>query len=410
MSNHHWSVPDGSVTTPLGFVAAAVAAGIKQSGRPDLVLVAADRNCAAAGVFTRNRAPAAPVLLDRATLATNNATLRGVLINAGNANACTGEPGLADAREMQRLAAVAVGARPEQMLVMSTGVIGVPLPMARVAAGVAALAPLLAAGGGPAAAEAIMTTDTRPKRVAVVADLPGGRVTIGGMAKGAGMIHPDMATLLGVLTTDAVITPDLLDELLREAVSASFNAISIDGDTSTNDTVVLLANGASGVAVADDESRARFAAALTDLCVQLAQMIVRDGEGATRFVTLLVSGAASAGDARRAADTIATSPLVKTAFAGGDPNWGRIVMAAGRSGAALDPARLALWVVAPGALPLQLVRGGTPTGYAEADAAAIFALPEFTVHLDLGLGDGAATLWTTDLSHEYVTINADYRT
>ena len=410
MGNHHCSVPDGSVTSPQGFVAAAVAAGIKQSGRPDLVLVAADRDCAAAGVFTRNRVAAAPVLLDRATLAAGRAALRGVLINAGNANACTGEPGLADAREMQRLAAAALGTRPEQLLVMSTGVIGVPLPMTRVAAGVAALAPLLSAGGGLAAAEAIMTTDTRPKRAAVVVDLPGGQVTIGGMAKGAGMIHPDMATLLGVLTTDAVVAPDVLDSSLREAVAASFNAISIDGDTSTNDSIILFANGAVGVAVADDESRARFAAALTDLCVQLAQMIVRDGEGATRFVTLVVSGAASTVDARRMADTIATSPLVKTAFAGGDPNWGRIMMAAGRSGAALDPARLALSVIAPGAPPLQLVRGGTPTGYAEADAAAVFAQPEFTVHLDLGLGDGAATLWTTDLSHEYVSINADYRT
>ena len=393
-----------------------MAAGIKQSGRPDLVLVAADRDCAAAGVFTRNRVPAAPVLLDRETLAANPTALRGVLINAGNANACTGAPGLADAREMQQLAANAVGARPEQFLIMSTGVIGVPLPMERVRAGVAALAPRLAADGGPAAAEAIMTTDTRPKRAAVEVDLPGGRVTIGGMAKGAGMIHPDMATLLGVLTTDAAIAADVLQASLREAIAASFNAISIDGDTSTNDSVVLLANGAAGVAVADgppsadDESRARFTTALTDLCVHLAQLIVRDGEGATRFVTLVVSGAETAADARRAADTIATSPLVKTAFAGGDPNWGRIVMAAGRSGAALDPARLALWVEAPGAPPLQLVRGGTPTGYAEADAAAVFAQPEFTVRLDLGLGDGAATLWTTDLSHDYVTINADYRT
>lgn len=410
MGDYHRIVADGSVTTPRGFVAAAVAAGIKQSGRPDLVLVAADRDCAAAGVFTRNRVPAAPVLLDRETLAANPTALRGVLINAGNANACTGAPGLADAREMQRLAAAATGGQPEQFLIMSTGVIGVPLPMERVRAGVAMLAPLLAAGGGLAAAEAIMTTDTRPKRAAVEVDLPAGRVTIGGMAKGAGMIHPDMATLLGVLTTDAAIAADALESSLREAVAASFNAISIDGDTSTNDSVVLLANGAAGVAIADDESRARFTAALTDLCLHLAQLIVRDGEGATRFVTLVVSGAESAADARRAADTIATSPLVKTAFAGGDPNWGRIMMAAGRSGAALDPTRLALWVEAPGAPPLQLVRGGTPTGYAEADAAAVFAQPEFTVRLDLGLGDGAVTLWTTDLSHEYVSINADYRT
>jgi len=403
-------LPDGSATSPRGFRTAAVAAGIKPSGRPDLVLVVSDRDCAAAGVFTRNRVAAAPVLLDRATLAAGRAALRGVIINAGNANACTGAPGLADAREMQRLAAEAVGARPEQFLVMSTGVIGVPLPMARVRAGVAAAAPLLAAEGGPAAAEAIMTTDTRPKRAALAVELTGGRVRLGGMAKGAGMIHPDMATLLGLLTTDAAIAPDDLDALLRDAVAGSFNAISIDGDTSTNDTVLLLANGAANVGLSDAESRARFAAALTDLCVQLAQMIVRDGEGATRVVTVRVTGAASAADARRVADTIATSPLVKTAFAGGDPNWGRILAAAGRSGAAIEPERLSLWVGAPGAEPLQLVHAGTPTAFGEADAAAVFARPEFTAHVDLGLGDGEATLWTTDLTHEYVTINADYRT
>ena len=404
------SLSDGSPTTPLGFRAAAVAAGIKQSGRPDLVLVVSDRDCAAAGVFTSNRVAAAPVLLDRETLAAGRAALRGVIINAGNANACTGAPGLADAREMQQLAAAAVGARPPQFLVMSTGVIGVPLPMERVRTGVAAAAPLLSAEGGPAAAGAIMTTDTRPKRAAVEVELTGGRVRLGGMAKGAGMIHPNMATLLGLLTTDAAVAPDDLDVLLRDAVAGSFNAISIDGDTSTNDTVLLLANGAAGVALSDAESRARFAAALSDLCRQLAQMIVRDGEGATRVVTLRVTGATSAADARRAADAIATSPLVKTAFAGGDPNWGRILAATGRSGAMVDPDRLSLWVGAPGAEPLQLVRAGTPTAFREADAAAVFALPEFTAHVDLALGDGEATLWTTDLTHEYVTINADYRT
>ncbi len=404
------SLSDGSPTTPLGFRAAAVAAGIKQSGRPDLVLVVSDRDCAAAGVFTSNRVAAAPVLLDRETLAAGRAALRGVIINAGNANACTGAPGLADAREMQQLAAAAVGARPPQFLVMSTGVIGVPLPMERVRTGVAAAAPLLSAEGGPAAAEAIMTTDTRPKRAAVEVELTGGRVRLGGMAKGAGMIHPNMATLLGLLTTDAAVAPDDLDALLRDAVAGSFNAISIDGDTSTNDTVLLLANGAAGVALSDAESRARFAAALSDLCRQLAQMIVRDGEGATRVVTLRVTGATSAADARRAADAIATSPLVKTAFAGGDPNWGRILAATGRSGAMIDPDRLSLWVGAPGAEPLQLVRAGTPTAFREADAAAVFALPEFIAHVDLALGDGETTLWTTDLTHEYVTINADYRT
>ena len=403
-------LPGGGVTSPRGFVAAAVAAGIKQSGRPDLVLVAAAGDCAAAGVFTRNQVAAAPVLLDRETLAANSAAIRGVVINAGNANACTGAPGLADARRMQALVAEAIGGRPEQYLVMSTGVIGVPLPMGRVGNGIRAAAPLLAESNGAAAAEAIMTTDTRPKSLALTVELPGGRVTLGGMAKGAGMIHPDMATLLGVLTTDAQVAPDDLAALLREAVAGSFNAISIDGDTSTNDTILLLANGASGVAVADEAGRALFAAALGELCRVLAMMVVGDGEGVTRVVTVRVTGAATAADARRVADTIATSPLVKTAFAGGDPNWGRIMMATGRSGVALDQHKLALSVGGPGQRPLQLVRDGTPTDYHESAAAAVFAHPEFVVHVDLGLGTGEATLWTTDLTHDYVTINADYRT
>ncbi|WP_374687959.1 bifunctional glutamate N-acetyltransferase/amino-acid acetyltransferase ArgJ, partial [Promineifilum sp.] len=324
------TLPDGGVTSPQGFRAAAVAAGIKQSGRPDLVLVASDRDCAAAGVFTRNQVVAAPVLLDRETLAANATALRGVLINAGNANACTGAPGLDDAREMQRLAAAALAAGPEQLLIMSTGVIGVPLPMERVRAGVAVLAPRLSPAGGRAAAEAIMTTDTRPKHLAVELDLSGGRVTLGGMAKGAGMIHPNMATLLGVLTTDAALPAGDLYALLCEATDATFNAISIDGDTSTNDTVLLLANGASGVAVSGPDDRARFAAALQHLCHELAMMIVHDGEGVTRVVALRVSGARTPAEARQIANTIATSPLVKTAFAGGDPNWGRILAAAGR--------------------------------------------------------------------------------
>ncbi len=404
------TLPDGGVTSPQGFRAAAVAAGIKQSGRPDLVLVASDRDCAAAGVFTRNQVVAAPVLLDRETLAANATALRGVLINAGNANACTGAPGLDDAREMQRLAAAALAARSGQLLIMSTGVIGVPLPMERVRAGVAALAPRLSPAGSRAAAEAIMTTDTRPKHLAVELDLSGGRVTLGGMAKGAGMIHPNMATLLGVLTTDAALPAGDLYALLCEATDATFNAISIDGDTSTNDTVLLLANGASGVAVSGPDDRARFAAALHHLCHELAMMIVRDGEGVTRVVALRVSGARAPAEARQIANTIATSPLVKTAFAGGDPNWGRILASAGRAGVPLDQGCLALWVGAPGAEPLQLVRDGTPTGFREEEAAAVFAAPEFAVRLDLGLGAAEATVWTTDLTHEYVTINADYRT
>jgi glutamate N-acetyltransferase/amino-acid N-acetyltransferase len=311
---------------------------------------------------------------------------------------------------MQALVAAAVGCDPAQVLVMSTGVIGVPLPLDKVRVGVASAAPLLSADGSRAAAEGIMTTDTRAKHLAVALDLPGGRVVLGGMAKGAGMIHPDMATMLSLITTDAAIAPADLDRQLRDAADVSFNAISIDGDTSTNDTLLLLANGAGGVEVSSAADLAAFGEALTALCLELGLMIVRDGEGATRFVEIRVSGAADRADARRVASTIATSPLVKTAFAGGDPNWGRLFMAAGRSGATFDADQLSLWIGREGAEPLAIVRDGAPTGYAEADAAAVFAAPAFTVHLDLGAGTAEATMWTCDLSHDYVTINADYRT
>ena len=401
---------DGGVASPRGFSAAAVAAGIKQSGRPDLVLVVSDRDCAATGVFTRNQVAAAPVLLDREILAANASSIRGVVINAGNANACTGAAGLAAAREMQQSMAGVLGGTASQYLVMSTGVIGVPLPMARVQAGIVTAAPLLSPNFSRAAAEAIMTTDTRPKFMALEVDLPGGRVALGGMAKGAGMIHPDMATLLGLLTTDADIPAAVLDELLREAVDGSFNAISVDGDTSTNDTILLLANGASGIALNGSEGRASFAEALRELCHALAMMVISDGEGVTKVVTVRVTGAASDADARRVADTIATSPLVKTAFAGGDPNWGRIMMATGRSGVELHQERLALAITTPGGESLEIVRNGTPVNYRESDAAAIFAQHEFTVHVDLGDGASEVVMWTTDLTHDYVTINADYRT
>ncbi|HEY1410069.1 MAG TPA: bifunctional ornithine acetyltransferase/N-acetylglutamate synthase, partial [Promineifilum sp.] len=274
------TIDEGGVTSPRGFTAAAVAAGIKESGRPDLALVVSEHDCAAAAVFTSNRVAAAPVLIDRETLEQGNTSIRGVVINAGNANACTGAPGLAGARESQRLMAEAIGTRPDQILLMSTGVIGVPLPMDRMRAGITAALPTLAVSSGLAAAEAIMTTDTRPKHLAIELDLPDGRVVLGGMAKGAGMIHPDMATMLCLITTDAAVSADDLQNALRNAVAVSFNAISVDGDTSTNDTVLLLANGASGVRIADGESRLLFADALNALCYELAMMIVADGEGA----------------------------------------------------------------------------------------------------------------------------------
>ncbi len=407
--NHKFQTA-GSVTSPAGFVAGTAAAGIKYPDRLDLALIVSEHDCAAAGVFTRNLVAAAPVVLGRETLAANNHAIRAVLANAGNANACTGQTGLLNARQTQQLVASAVGCRAEQVLTLSTGVIGVQLPMERMQAGILQAVESLSPTYGRQAAEAIMTTDTRPKHLAVEVLLSGGAITIGGIAKGAGMIHPNMATLLGVLTTDAAVAPANMQGLLQTAVDGSFNAISIDGDTSTNDTVLLLANGVSGVAVTGQTDLALFGEALNALCRELALMVVSDGEGVTKVVTVQISGALDDAAARQVANTIATSPLVKTAFAGGDANWGRILAAAGRAGVPFNPAQAQLWIGVHQPNELQLLGNGKPTSYQEAEAAAVFAQPSFQVHLDLGAGSGTATMWTSDLTQEYVRINADYRT
>jgi glutamate N-acetyltransferase/amino-acid N-acetyltransferase len=403
---------DGTVTTAKGFMAGAVAAGVKQSGNLDVAVVASERECVGTAVFTTNQVAAAPVLVDKATLANNQARLRAVVANAGNANACTGEQGMANARAMQQMAAAALGCDPDQVLVLSTGVIGVQLPMDKVEAGILGAVGEIKSGGaagrrggGERAARAIMTTDTRPKQLAVLVELPGGTVTVGGMAKGSGMIHPNMATMLAVVTTDAAVLAAVLDGALWTAVNRSFNCISVDGDTSTNDTVILLANGASGVAV-DEAGLAAFQGAVTAVCIELAKMIVRDGEGASKFVEIQVSGTATEAEAHQIANTIATSPLVKTAFAGGDPNWGRILAAAGRAGVPFDQNECALWV----GDGLQLLRNGAPADFREAAAAAVFGQSDIRLHLSVGTGRGEATVWTCDLTHEYVSINADYRT
>lgn len=400
----------GSVTSPAGFKAAATICGLKESGALDLTILFSDKDCTSSAVFTRNRVAAAPVILDRETLAANPSRIRAVVANAGIANACTGATGLEAARATQRMAADALGVDPNQVLVLSTGVIGVQLDLLKMEEGIRLTASDLSPKHGPSAAQAIMTTDTRPKQAAVRLVLPGGEVTIAGMAKGSGMIHPDMATLLSVLTTDAAISPVLLDELLRGAVDRSFNRISVDGDTSTNDTVLVLANSACGVTVEDRASLTAFRAGLNFVCLALAQEIIRDGEGVTKFITLQVRGAREEGEALRVARAIATSPLVKTAFAGGDPNWGRILAAAGRAGVSLEPDRLTLWIGEGEVADLQLVRGGTPTAYDESNAAQVFAASEIAVRLDLGMGEEAATIWTCDLTHEYITINSEYRT
>ncbi len=403
-------INNGSVTTPSGFEAGTAACSIKKPGLQDLAILYSQADCAAAAVFTRNQVVAAPVIVDRETISNNSERIRAVVANSGNANACTGPLGLENARQIQEVAAGALECNPDQVLVLSTGVIGVQLPMNKIQEGIIKASTDLSPKNGPVAAKAIMTTDTHPKHIALKLELPGGTVTIGGIAKGAGMIHPNMATLLGVFTTDAAVAPNQLDQMLRTAVNQSFNRISIDGDTSTNDTVLLLANGSSRVAVSDRESIAKFQEALTSICTDLAKMIVRDGEGAGKFVEIQVTGAPDDGAAHMVATTIATSPLVKTAFAGSDANWGRILAAAGRAGVTFDQYETALWIGIRSAKELQLVAHGTPLNYQEKDAAAIFAEPEFKVLLTLGAGPGMATMWTTDLTHEYVSINADYRT
>jgi glutamate N-acetyltransferase/amino-acid N-acetyltransferase len=403
-------IEEGSVTMPAGFAAGTAASGIKKPGILDLALVYSSYDCNTSAVFTSNQVVAAPVIVDRETVKKNNRRIRAIVANSGNANACTGSPGLDNAKQMQNLAASALNCEPNQVLVLSTGVIGVQLPMARIAAGIKEAAHKLARENGKLAAQAIMTTDTFRKQMSVQVTLSGGEVTIGGMAKGSGMIHPNMATLLGVFTTDAAIAPDLLNQMLRTAVNQSFNRISVDGDTSTNDTVLLLANGASEVQIIDEQDVSLFQQALNTVCTSLAKMIVRDGEGASKFVEINISGAPDDTAAHAVASTIATSPLVKTAFAGSDANWGRILAAAGRAGVLFDQSKTALWIGVESATELQLVINGTPTDYLEADAASIFTEPEFKIMLDLGAGPGTTTMWTSDLTHEYVTINADYRT
>ncbi len=396
-----------------GFSVAGLAAGIRKSGRRDMALIVSDRPCAAAGVFTTNLVKAAPVLLDQQHLAQNPAGIRAIVVNAGVANACTGAQGMQDSITTADHVAATLGCTPADVLVLSTGVIGTLLPMDKITAGVTALADALGPEGWADAAEGILTTDTVPKTACVSVDTPDGRYTIAGIAKGSGMIAPNMATMLATIVTDAALDSPTLQAALSAANGQSFNQIVVDGDMSTNDSVLLLANGASGVGVTSAEGLDDFQAALTEVCTVLAKDIVMDGEGATRFITLHVTGAADDAAARQVGMAIATSPLVKTAFYGADANWGRILAAAGRAGVALDPAQLALWI-APGesdcADGLQLVAAGSPTAYSEDAAAAIMSSPEVSARLDLGQGAGQSTVWTCDLSHEYVSINGHYRT
>ena len=396
---------DGGVAAPAGFRAAGVACGIKAGGKLDLSLLVSDRTASAAGVFTTNIAKAAPVLLSQEHLTRSGGQGRAIVINSGCANACTGADGHEHARKMAARTAEVVGCVPDSVLVASTGVIGVKLDIAKVERGVGDAASRLSSDGGPAAARAIMTTDPFPKESAIEAAVNGRSFRVGGMAKGSGMIEPLMATMLGVVTTDAQVAPALLQRALKAAVDETFNAITVDGECSTNDCVFALANGSSGVELTEQDWPL-LVDSLKAACEPLAIGIVRGGEGATKLVTVRVTGARSDEDARRTARAIANSLLVKTAVHGGDPNWGRLVAVAGRAGSAFA---LEKAVVRIG--PVTLFADGTPHDDRAPDAAAYLQGTDIELEVDLGTGGpGHSRMWTCDLSAEYVRINADYRT
>jgi len=402
------TIDGGSATSPGGFTAAAAHAGLKSGGALDVALLVSGTSCATAGVFTKSTLRAAPVIYDAALLGEKPGRVRAVAMNARVANACTGAAGLEAARAMAHCAEEAAGLPPRTALVLSTGVIGVPLPVDKVERGLREAARKLSPDGGIDAARAIMTTDTRPKHCAVRVETPGGPITIGGMAKGAGMIHPDMATLLGVLTTDAVSEPGALRPFWKRVVDRTFNAISVDGDTSTNDTVLFLANGHAGIDPSRDGATWKiFEEAATEVARRLALAVVEDGEGATKTLEIQIVGAQTEAHAREVGRAIARSTLVKTAIYGGDPNWGRVLAAAGVAGVALIAERITLEAQSANGW-LTLASGGATALADLAQARAIFQQKAIRLRLDLGLGRSEAVVWTCDLSPDYVRINSDY--
>ena len=393
------AIASGTVTSPKGFLAGAVKAGIKSQEELDLAILCSEKPCVAAGVFTTTAIKAAPVILSQKHL--KNKSARAIVVNSGCANACTGDSGMADAVDMAKLVAEKLGLSTEDVLVASTGVIGVPLPMERIRAGIREV--VLTKEGGHELARAIMTTDTFPKEIAMSVDAKPGEFTIGGVAKGAGMIHPDMATMLCFLTTDAVVDARFLQAALQKAVDVSFNMITIDGDTSPSDTVVILANGLAGTETINGRNGELFQEALDEVCLYLAKCVARDGEGATKLIEVTVEGALNEEQARLAARTIAGSPLLKAAIHGNDPNWGRIVAALGRSGAKVNERKLDVYLN-----DVCVMKQGSPVPFDRQELGTSLAGKEVSVRLYLNLGRGKAVAWGCDLSEEYVTINSAY--
>ena len=402
-----FKIVPGSICAPLGFKAAAVFCGIKRR-KLDLALIASDIRAAVAGMFTTNQVCAAPVKLSAQRALKRFA--QAIVANSGNANACTGPQGIRDAKRMAEIAAVALNLKASDVLVCSTGRIGVPMPMENVDRGIRACAPLLARSATNAvqAAEAVMTTDTRRKEIAVEFEIGKAMVRIGGICKGAGMIQPGMATMLAFITSDIAIEPNLLKRALRIAVAKSFNCITVDGDMSTNDSVIMLANGLARNSKSEIPN-SKFQNALNFVCLELAKMIVRDGEGVSRFVTVNIHGARTAGEAVAAARAIANSPLVKTSWCGGDPNWGRILCALGYSKAKVNESRIDIGYAKPGSREMVFVfRRGRPTDVDLKTLGKISTAREFDLHVHLNLGRANFTMYASDLTENYVTFNKRY--
>ncbi len=399
------STPGGGVTSAAGFLAGTAFAAIKKKGKRDVAIIYSTVPAVAAGVFTQNKVKGAPVYLCMERLA--GGKVQALVVNSGNANTCNGEQGVRDAYAMAAEAAGVLGVPEEMVLVASTGVIGQRMPMDKVLYGIRAAAGSVSPDGGPLAAQAIMTTDTYPKEVAAQVEIGGKKVTVGGMAKGSGMIHPNMATMLCFITTDAAVSPVFLERALKHAVGGSFNMVTVDGDTSTNDMVLVIANGLAGNKLVDEEGRDfdTFSQALNEVCTRLAVAVAKDGEGATKLIEVVARGAVTEKDARLAARAVAGSSLVKAAVFGLDANWGRIICAAGYSGADFDPQKADIFLG-----DVQVAADGRSLEFSEERALGVLEKDTVRIILDFKMGSFAATAWGCDLSYDYVRINADYRT
>ena len=397
---------DGGITAVAGIRAAGLHAGIKAADAKDVALIVTDAPATAAGVFTKNSVTAAPVIVCREHL--SDGCGQAVIVNSGNANACTGEVGMANARKMAAVTAEQLGIDANLVLVSSTGVIGQQLPMDKIEGGIQAAVSALSQEGGADAAEAIMTTDTHPKSVAVEIEIGDTPVRIGGIAKGSGMIAPNMATMLSYLTTDARINAETLQAALNRVVDDTYNLLTVDTDRSTNDTVLILATGHADnakIVPTDGKNYETFCEGLQFVCTELVKMLARDGEGATKLVEVIVKHAKNRDDAEKAARAVAESPLVKTAVFANDANWGRIMMAIGKSGAEFDPYQVDVWLA-----DYRLVKNGMDAGYDEDKATALFSEDPVRITIDLRAGDTEIIMWTCDYSYDYIRINADYRT